>query len=160
MYGAAREFTGTDIEAHGRGRVSGSSITAIIGIPCRTQHGKGKLVSEMLLKKIPNVICSSPPLSSISRWNEPANSKQHRKQQAGLVERFELFANGKRSPNACSRLNDPLVQQERFEAQLQLMERGDGRRCSLIMPFLRALECCGCRPPPGSGSGSTASACC
>jgi lysyl-tRNA synthetase class 2 len=70
----------------------------------------------------------------------------------GLVERFELIANGKEIANAYSELNDPIDQRERFEAQLQLMERGDDEAMFIDHDFLRALEY-GMPPTAGIGFG-------
>ena len=51
-------------------------------------------------------------------------AKKHRS-KPGLVERFELFVNGKEIANAYTELNDPIDQRERFEEQLKLAQRGD-----------------------------------
>jgi len=68
----------------------------------------------------------------------------------GLVERFELFVNGKEIANAYSELNDPEDQKERFIEQLKLAERGDEEAMAMDHDFIRALEY---GMPPTSGLG-------
>ena len=78
-------------------------------------------------------------------------TKKHRTQK-GLVERFELIINGKEIANAYSELNDPIDQQQRFEEQVKLMERGDDEAMFIDYDFLRALEY-GMPPTAGIGFG-------
>src|SRR5205823_11592574 len=52
--------------------------------------------------------------------------------------------------NAYSELNDPLDQRERFEEQLELMNRGDEEAMFIDYDFLRALDY---GMPPTSGIG-------
>ena len=63
-----------------------------------------------------------------------------------LTERFELMVCGKEIANAYNELNDPIDQRERFEAQLQFIDRGDDEAMFIDNDFLRALST-ECRPP-------------
>jgi lysyl-tRNA synthetase, class II len=76
-------------------------------------------------------------------------TKKHRS-KPGLVERFELFVNGKEIANAYTELNDPLEQRARFKEQLSLAARGDEEAMVLDEDFLRSLEY---GMPPTSGIG-------
>jgi lysyl-tRNA synthetase class 2 len=78
-------------------------------------------------------------------------AKDHRS-KPGLVERFEVFANGMELGNAFTELNDPDEQRARFEAQVRLAEAGDEETTPYDEVFVQALEH-GMPPTGGIGVG-------
>ncbi len=69
-----------------------------------------------------------------------------------LTERFETYINGWEVANAFSEINDPLDQQQRFEAQMAERERGDEEAQRLDADYVQALEY-GMPPAGGLGIG-------
>lgn len=60
------------------------------------------------------------------------------------------MVNGKELANAYSELNDPIDQEERFQDQLRLSEKGDDEAMFIDQDFLRSLQY---GMPPTSGIG-------
>jgi lysyl-tRNA synthetase class 2 len=69
-----------------------------------------------------------------------------------FVDRFELFVAGMELANAYSELNDPVVQMERFQAQLAEREAGNDEAMLLDLDFVNSLEH-GFPPTGGLGIG-------
>ncbi len=118
------------------------------GIETDASMGKGKLIDEIFGEKVEAHLIQPTFIIDYPVEMSPL-TKKHRSKE-GLVERFELFVNGKEVANAYTELNDPIDQRERFEEQLKLAERGDEEAMAMDEDFIRSLEY---GMPPTSGIG-------
>ena len=146
IYDAIKEHTGFDVSRMNEEQLR--SVCQQLHIHVDNTMGKGKLIDEIFGGKCEDHYVQPTFIIDYPVEMSPL-TKKHRDKQ-GLVERFELIINGKEMANAYSELNDPIDQRERFEEQVQLMERGDHEAMFIDYDFLRALEY---GMPPTSGIG-------
>jgi lysyl-tRNA synthetase class 2 len=146
MFDSIKEYAGIDVsELDEQGL---REVCTKLGIEVDASMGKGKLIDEIFGAKVEANLIQPTYITDYPIEMTPL-AKKHRS-KPGLVERFELFVNGKEIANAYSELNDPIDQRERFEEQLKLAARGDDEAMAMDEDFLRALEY---GMPPTSGLG-------
>jgi lysyl-tRNA synthetase class 2 len=146
MYDSILKYTGIDVSAMDEAGLR--ETCAELGIEVDATMGKGKLIDEIFSAKVEASLIQPTFITDYPIEMTPL-AKKHRSKE-GLVERFELFVNGKEIANAYSELNDPIDQRERLEEQLILAGRGDDEAMAMDDDFLRALEY---GMPPTSGLG-------
>ena len=146
MYESIEKYTGIDISE--MDEVALRKLCKEMHIELEDSMGRGKLIDEIFGEKVEAQLIQPTYITDYPIEMTPL-AKKHRSKD-GLVERFELFVNGKEIANAYSELNDPIDQRQRFEDQMKLAERGDDEAMMLDEDFLRSLEF---GMPPTSGLG-------
>ena len=143
---AIREKTGYDL--NGKSEEEIREICKALNMEIDDTMGKGKLIDEIFGEFCEGTYIQPTFITDYPIEMSPL-TKKHRDNPA-LTERFELMVNGKELANAYSELNDPLDQEERFQDQLRLSEKGDDEAMFIDQDFLRALQY---GMPPTSGIG-------
>lgn len=143
---AIREKTGYDLS--GKTEEEIRQVCRELNMEVDETMGKGKLIDEIFGEFCEGTFVQPTFITDYPVEMSPL-TKKHRTNPA-LTERFELMVNGKELANAYSELNDPLDQEERFQEQLRLSEKGDDEAMFIDQDFLRALQY---GMPPTSGIG-------
>jgi lysyl-tRNA synthetase class 2 len=148
MAEAIQQYTGLDMEAATENELR--SYCERHHIEVDASMGKAQLLDEIFSEKVEKHLIQPTFILDYPIEMSPL-TKKHRS-KPGLVERFELYVNGKEVANAYSELNDPIDQRKRFEEQRRWAERGDEEAMAMDEDFLRALEY-GMPPTAGIGFG-------
>ena len=143
---AIKEKTGYDLDGKSEDEIR--EICKKLNMEIDDTMGKGKLIDEMF-----GEFCEGTYIQPTFITDYPVEmsplTKKHRT-NPNLTERFELMVNGKELANAYSELSDPIDQEERFQDQLRLSEKGDDEAMFIDQDFLRSLQY---GMPPTSGIG-------
>lgn len=143
---AIKEKTGYDLNGKSEDEIR--EICKKLNMEIDDTMGKGKLIDEIFGEFCEGTYIQPTFITDYPIEMSPL-TKKHRDNPA-LTERFELMVNGKELANAYSELNDPIDQEERFQDQLRLSEKGDDEAMFIDQDFLRALQY---GMPPTSGIG-------
>lgn len=143
---AIREKTGYDLNGKSEDEIR--EICKALNMEIDDTMGKGKLIDEIFGEFCEGTFIQPTFITDYPIEMSPL-TKKHRSNPT-LTERFELMVNGKELANAYSELNDPIDQEERFQDQLRLSEKGDDEAMFIDQDFLRALQY---GMPPTSGIG-------
>jgi len=148
MYDSILKYTGVDVSKMNEAQLLETCKS--LNIDVDVSMGKGKLVDAIFGDKVEHNLIQPTFITDYPIEMTPL-AKKHRTKE-GLVERFELFVQGKEIANAYSELNDAIDQKERFEDQSKLAARGDDEAMAMDDDFIRSLEY-GMPPTAGLGIG-------
>ncbi len=143
---AIKEKTGFDCDGKTEEEIRAFCLSK--GMEVDETMGKGKLIDELFGEFCEGTFIQPTFITDYPVEMSPL-TKMHRS-KPGLTERFELMVNGKELANAYSELNDPIDQEERFQEQMRLAQKGDDEAMIIDQDFLRALQY---GMPPASGIG-------
>ncbi len=148
MKDAIKKYSGFDVDEK-----SDEELVALLkakGIELPGQFIRGLAISELF-----EAYCEDSLIQPVFITDHPKEStplcKMHRKED-GLVERFESYIYGWETSNAYSELNDPHLQREFFQQQVERGRGGENETHPMDEDFVQSLEY-GMPPTGGIGIG-------
>jgi lysyl-tRNA synthetase, class II len=121
-----------------------------LGADVPATAGWGRALEGVFAARVEHKLVQPTHVTGFPREISPlAKADRH---DPRLTERFETYINGWEVANAFSEINDPIDQQQRFQAQMQERERGDEEAQHLDADYVTALEY-GMPPAGGLGIG-------
>jgi len=148
MFDLFQEHTGMNLRGLSRDELVAAAQT--IGVPVDPSWSAMKVLDEIFGERVEHHLVQPTFVIDYPVEMSPL-AKAHRS-EPGLVERFELFINGKEVANAFSELNDPIDQRQRLEEQARIRAAGDFEAMVVDEDFLHAIEV-GLPPTAGLGIG-------
>jgi lysyl-tRNA synthetase class 2 len=119
-----------------------------VEIPRDRGYGHGKLVEELWEHTVGNKLWAPTFVRDFPVETSPL-TRNHRS-IPGVTEKWDLYIRRIELATGYSELNDPIIQRERFEAQVRAAAAGDDEAMALDEDFLAALEYA---MPPSTGTG-------
>ena len=148
MFDLFEQYTG--MQLRGLSRQELVEAAGVIGVSVDPSWSAMKILDEIFSERVEEHLVQPTFVMDYPVEMSPL-AKAHRS-EPGLVERFELFINGKEIANAFSELNDPIDQRERLEEQARIRAAGDDEAMIVDEDFLHAIEV-GLPPTAGLGIG-------
>jgi lysyl-tRNA synthetase class 2 len=148
MFDLFAEYTGKNLQGLSREELVAAAKE--IDVPVDPSWSAMKLLDEIFGAKVEPHLVQPTFVMDYPVEMSPL-AKAHRS-EPGLVERFELFVNGREIANCFSELNDPIDQRQRLEDQARIRAAGDDEAMVVDEDFLHAIDV-GMPPTAGIGIG-------
>ncbi|GAH36640.1 unnamed protein product, partial [marine sediment metagenome] len=148
FFGGLKDKTGIDFKHLSFDEIQKEALKCDINI--EGLYTKGKILDAIFKEVVEPTI--KVPTFIVNHPKDITPLAKDKRDEEGVVERFEPFVCGMEIGNAYSELNDPIEQRKRFEYQSELRKKGDVETESLDEDFLAAMAY-GMPPTGGLGLG-------
>ncbi len=149
MVDAVKKYTGADFGACANDEEA-KELAKTIHIEVSEDDTKGSLLAEAFEMFVEDKLVQ--PTFILDYPVEVSPLAKKKASEPWLTERFEVFMTAREMGNAFSELNDPIDQKARFEAQMEMREKGDDEAHVMDTDYVTALEY-GMPPTGGIGIG-------